>query len=208
MLDLLFILLRILYPWFSWHLFKSYFFKIYLIIFDSFSLLKIFSIYFLKYSLHHHYKDWSEVKVTQSCRLFATPWTIQSMEFSWQNTGLGSLSLLQGIFPTQGLNPDLLHSRRILYQLNHKGRPEILELVAYPFFSGSSWPGIKLGSPALRVDSSNWAIREAHYKDYIWVLSKSEIFFAINLIPLIGNSLSSMFAFFFFLTIVQIFLNL
>ena len=93
------------------------------------------------------------MKVTQSCRLFATPWTIQSMEFSWQNTGLGSLSLLQGIFPTQGSNPDLLHSRRILYQLNHKGRPEILELVAYPFSSGSSWPGIKLGSPTLQADS-------------------------------------------------------
>ena len=49
-----------------------------------------------------------------------TPWTIQSMEFSrlecWS-----SLSLLQGIFPTQGLNPGLLHCRRILYQLSHKG---------------------------------------------------------------------------------------
>ena len=41
-----------------------------------------------------------------------------------QNTGVGSLSLLQGIFPTQGLNPGLLHCRRILYQLSHKGSPE------------------------------------------------------------------------------------
>ena len=39
-----------------------------------------------------------------------------------QNTGMGSLSLLQGIFPTQGLNPGLPHCRRILYQLSHKGR--------------------------------------------------------------------------------------
>ena len=38
-----------------------------------------------------------------------------------QNTGVGSLSLLQGIFPTQGLNPGLLHCRQILYQLSHKG---------------------------------------------------------------------------------------
>ena len=37
-----------------------------------------------------------------------------------QNTGVGSLSLHQGIFPTQGSNPGLLHSRRILYQLSHK----------------------------------------------------------------------------------------
>ena len=34
-----------------------------------------------------------------------------------------SLSLLQGIFPTQGSNPGLLHWRQILYQLNYKGRP-------------------------------------------------------------------------------------
>ena len=37
-----------------------------------------------------------------------------------QNTGVGSLSLLQGIFPTQGSNPGLLHCRWILYQLSHE----------------------------------------------------------------------------------------
>ena len=37
-----------------------------------------------------------------------------------QNTGVGSLSLLQGIFPMQGLNPGLPHCRQILYQLSHK----------------------------------------------------------------------------------------
>ena len=40
-----------------------------------------------------------------------------------QNTGVGSLSLLQVILPTQGSNPGLLHCRRILYQLSHKGSP-------------------------------------------------------------------------------------
>ena len=44
------------------------------------------------------------------------------MEFSRQNTGV-SLSLLQGIFPTQGSNPGLLHCKWILYQLSHKGNP-------------------------------------------------------------------------------------
>ena len=43
-----------------------------------------------------------------------------------QNTGMGSLSLLQGIFPTQGLNLGLLFSRQILYQLSHKGSLRIL----------------------------------------------------------------------------------
>ena len=38
-----------------------------------------------------------------------------------QNTGVGSLSLLQEIFPTQGLNPGLPDYRQILYQLKDKG---------------------------------------------------------------------------------------
>ena len=41
-----------------------------------------------------------------------------------QNTGVGRLSLLQCILPTQGLNPGLPHCRWILYQLSHKGSPE------------------------------------------------------------------------------------
>ena len=57
-----------------------------------------------------------------------------------QNTGVGSLSFLQGIFPTQGSNPGLLHCRQIIYQLSHKGSPRILEWVAYPFSSRSSQP--------------------------------------------------------------------
>ena len=44
-----------------------------------------------------------------------------------QNTGVHSLSLLQGMFPTQESNPGLLHCGQILYQLNHKGSPKILE---------------------------------------------------------------------------------
>ena len=50
-----------------------------------------------------------------------------------QNTAVGSLSLLQGIFPTQGSNPDLPHCRWILHQLSHKGSPRILEWVSYHF---------------------------------------------------------------------------
>ena len=42
-----------------------------------------------------------------------------------QNTGVGSRSLLQGIFPIQGSNPGLPHCRQILYQLSHQGSPEV-----------------------------------------------------------------------------------
>ena len=57
-----------------------------------------------------------------------------------QYTGVGSLSLLQGFFPTQGLNSGLPHVRRILYQLSHQESPRILEWVAYPFSKWSSQP--------------------------------------------------------------------
>ena len=40
-----------------------------------------------------------------------------------QNTGVGSLSLLQGILPAQGSNPGLPHCRRVLYQLSYQGSP-------------------------------------------------------------------------------------
>ena len=55
------------------------------------------------------------------------------------NTGVGNLSLLQGIFATQGSNPDIPHYRWILHQLSHQGSPRILEWVAMPFSRGSSW---------------------------------------------------------------------
>ena len=42
-----------------------------------------------------------------------------------KNTGAGCHALLQVIFPTQGLNPVLLHCRQILYHLSHQGSPDI-----------------------------------------------------------------------------------
>ena len=47
-------------------------------------------------------------------RLFC-PWS-----FPGKNTGVGCHFPHQGIFPTQGLNPDLLHCRQILYCLRHQ----------------------------------------------------------------------------------------
>ena len=61
-------------------------------------------------------EDFLEVKVTHSCLTRCDP-----MNSLGQNTGVGSLSLLQGIFPTQRLNPGLPRSRWILYQLSPKG---------------------------------------------------------------------------------------
>ena len=68
---------------------------------------------------------WSilKVKVAQSCPTLRDP--MDCIYSPWnspgQNTGVGSLSLLQGIFPNQGSNPGLPHCKQILYQLSHKG---------------------------------------------------------------------------------------
>ena len=65
-----------------------------------------------------------EVKVAQSCPTLCDPMDYYSPWNSpGQNAGVSSLSLLQGIFPTQGLNPCLLHCRQILYQLSHRKSP-------------------------------------------------------------------------------------
>ena len=61
------------------------------------------------------------------------------------STGVGCHALLQGIFPTQGSNPGLLHCRWILYHLSHQGSPRILEWVAYSFSRGSFWPRNRTG---------------------------------------------------------------
>ena len=81
-----------------------------------------------------------------------------------QSTGMGSLSLLQGFFPTQRSNPGLPPCRWTLYQLSHKRSPVILEWVAYPFSRGSSQPRnrIRVSCIAGRF-FTNWAIREAPY---------------------------------------------
>ena len=62
---------------------------------------------------------------------FNCVWLCHPMDCStWnspaQTTRVGSISLLQEIFPTQGSKPGLLHCKWIHYQLNHKGRPRIL----------------------------------------------------------------------------------
>ena len=85
-----------------------------------------------------------------------------------QNTDVGSLSLLQGIFPTQKSNPGPPHCRQILFQLSHKGSPRILELVAYPFSSGSSQPrNLNRVSCIAGRFFTNWAI--VAFKEH-WII--------------------------------------
>ena len=107
------------------------------------------------------------------------PTLCDPMDCPWnspgQNTGVGSFSLFQGIFPTQGSNPGLPHCRQILYQLSHQGSPRILEWVAYPFSRGSSRPRSRTGVSHIAGGFlTNWAIREATYSPSYVLLSHCE----------------------------------
>ena len=80
-----------------------------------------------------------------------------------QNTGVGSLSLLQQIFLTQESDSGLPLCKWIPYQLSHKGSPRVLEWVAYPFSSRSSWPRHQTGVTCIAGGFfTNWAIRKSH----------------------------------------------
>ena len=107
-----------------------------------------------------------KVKVAQSCPTLCNPMDytvhgiLQARILEWV-----AIPFSRGIFPTQGMNPGLLHCRQILYQLSHEGSPRIQEWVGYPFSRGSSQP-----RSWTRVSSiaggflTNWVIREAHHK--------------------------------------------
>ena len=60
-----------------------------------------------------------KVKVAQLCPTLCNPMDYRLWNSPGQNTGVSSLSFLQGIFPTQGSNPGLPHCRWILYQLGN-----------------------------------------------------------------------------------------
>ena len=71
-----------------------------------------------------------------------------------QNTGVGGLSLLQGIFPTQGSNPGLPRCRRILYQLSHRGMWYFT--VGLIYFSPRTDDTDRLSGTSLAICKSFW----------------------------------------------------
>ena len=91
-------------------------------------------------------------------QLSVTPWTIAcqtslSMEFSIQNTGVGSHPLLQGIFPTQRSNLGLPPYRWVLHCLSHQGSLRCCSGQPVPPSADLPDPGVDRGSPALQADS-------------------------------------------------------
>ena len=84
-----------------------------------------------------------------------------------KNTGVACHAhfsyILQGIFPSQGLNPGLPHCRQILYHLSYQGSPKILKWIVYSFSRGSvpprNWTGVSCIAGRF---FTSWATREAH----------------------------------------------
>ena len=76
-----------------------------------------------------------------------------------QNTGVDSLSLLEGIFSTQGSNPGLQHYRQILYRLSHQGLESLQEenmcLSLSPHFTISTTPAPKHAQNRSQQDDSH-----------------------------------------------------
>ena len=100
-----------------------------------------------------------------------------------QNTRVGSSSLLQGIFSTQGSDPDLPHGRQMLYQLSHQGSSSsrLLDWVAISFPEDLPDPGIKQGSPALQADSLSTEL-SGKPKDIERLKAQDSIYIVIYLI--------------------------
>ena len=101
---------------------------------------------------------------------------------------MGSLSLLQGIFSTQGLNPGLPHWGWILYQLSQQGSPGILEWAAYPFSRGSSWPRNWTGVSCIAGGFfTSWAIRRTLKKSFSLILQTTSENITMKLLLSLSN---------------------
>ena len=104
------------------------------------------------------------ISESESCSVMSDSLRPHGLHNPWnspgQNIGVGCLSLLQGIFPTQGSNPGLLHCRQILYQLSHQGSPRILEWLAYPFSRGSwqsgNWTRVSCIAGGFFTSQATW----------------------------------------------------
>ena len=116
------------------------------------------------YWLEHRSLEFSDLPMlpfAQSCPTLCDPMDVHP----GQNTGVGSHSLLQGIFPTQELNPCLPHCGWIIYQLSHHGSTRLLEWVVCPFSSESSGPRNRTRVFCIAVGFfTSWTTRDGMYQ--------------------------------------------
>ena len=86
------------------------------------------------------------------------------------NTGVGCHFFLQGIFPTQGLNPGLPHCRELLYRLSYQGSP-------YIYLSIYLFEGLSLlaeENPNSTQHSNSYTI-ETHQQPLLWAVGLDDL---------------------------------
>ena len=100
-----------------------------------------------------------KVKSLSHVQLFETPWFLHPWNFPGKNTGVCCHLHLQGMFLSQGSNPDLPHCEQTLLLSEPpaklpepQGKPTATGMGSLPLLQGIS-PGIEPGSPALQADS-------------------------------------------------------
>ena len=135
-------------------------------------------------------------EVPQSCRLFATSWTVAyqappSKGFSRQECHF----LLQGIFLTQEWNPGLPHCRQMLYRLSHQGSPHTSKVMLkilharLQHYVNQEIPGVQDGFRKERgtrdqIANIHWIIEKArefqkniylcfidYIKSFVWIMT-------------------------------------
>ena len=91
-----------------------------------------------------------------------------------ENTGVGSLSFLQRIFPTQGSNLGLLHCRQILYCLSHQGHPSDGQTINHWKWTPSNHlpngPSLVILESAMNTSKRNAIfVFVRHRKVFVWL---------------------------------------
>ena len=109
---------------------------------------------------------------SESCSFLSDSLQTQGLNNPWnspgQNARVGSCSLLQGIFPTQGLNPGLPHRSWILYQLSLQGGPSsffffffFFKALKSSFFSQCQYPDLHMWGKSSLLLSILLCVRNA-----------------------------------------------
>ena len=104
--------------------------------------------------------------VAQSCLMlcdpmdYSLPGSPVHRDSPGKNTGVDCHALLQGIFPTQGLNPGLSHCRQILYSLNHPGSPFSNSVSQYLKGCWASWLLKKMENYSIIMSQVLWTFKD------------------------------------------------
>ena len=106
-------------------------------------------------SLVERKRKWSHSVVSNSLR----PQLLSPWDFPGKSTGVGCYFLLQGVSPTLGLNPVLLHCRQALYRLSHQGSPTyyLVYKLCKPQEYSQIWKRVKIFCAVCGHSSPRWA---------------------------------------------------